>query len=299
MVISSPKQPAAGTRLRYASLAAALAVQAGVAGVVPSLAAGGEGEKPTQEDQVGAVEPSPVHSLFSTGPFFDMENSFASSFSSFMNLFAPMQSLMPSVVTSLSLSLPMEEGDKSCYIDVKIGEGVRAEGVKFGLQTSGRRVTVAYSSESVKEESDPEKGTRWVSSPGEAHDVLRDALAAEAFGWGGKRWRQLAALARNLIIVKDGGERHALIVLPSSELLGKYIEDDKLSGNVLTLLSVGDKQALDELPPLQRCMSAGFTEEDCGKLGGMKPDVVSVASFDGPGNVVPIPLYDVSLDRLK
>ncbi|KAL8446319.1 hypothetical protein Emed_005056 [Eimeria media] len=277
-------------RLQHAAFAAALAVQAGV---LPSLAAGGEGEKPAPEKPAGAVEPLPLTSLFGTGSFFDVHRSLNDSFSSFMNLFAPMHSLMPTAGTSLSLSLPADEEDKRCYISVKMGKGVHADGVKVGLQTSGHRVVVAYSAQEMKEDSDPEKGSSRSTSSVQMTSSLglpEKCMATTAV--------LLSSSGGYLLDSKNDGDREALIVFPSNALLSDYIEEKKLPENVVALLEAGDKQALDELPVLQRCMAAGFTEDDCGKLGG-KPNVVSVASFEGAGNVVPIPRYDVSLDLLN
>ncbi|KAL8443033.1 hypothetical protein Emag_006139 [Eimeria magna] len=273
-------------RLQHAAFAAALAVQA-----APSLAAGGEVENATPEKPAGAADSLPLANFFGAGPLFDMGND---SFSSFLNLFAPMQSFLPAVGSSLSLSLPTEEDDKRCYVGVNMGQGVNAEGVRIGLQTSGRRISVAYSAQTVSEKKDPKKGSSRSTSSVQMSSSLglpERCIATTAV--------LLTSSGGYLLDSKEDGDRHATIVFPSSELLAEYIEQGKLPNNVVALLEAGNKEALDELSSLQRCMAAGFTEDDCEKLGGKKPDVVSVAPFESSDNVVPIPRYDVPLELLN
>ncbi|KAL8436622.1 hypothetical protein ACSSS7_001552 [Eimeria intestinalis] len=280
-------------RLQYAAFAAALAVQTGV---LPSLAAEGEGGDLSAAKPADTVASMPFSGFFGTGSLFDVQRSLNDPFGSLLSFFGPMQSFMPGVGDSLSLSLLGDgEQEKKCYIEVKMGPGVQADDVKIGLATSGGSVTVAYSAQSMKEDNDPQKGSS------------RSASSFQVTSSVGLPERCLATPAVLLSSSggyllgseEEGGGRRARIVFPSGPLLSEYIEGKKLPVNVLQLLETGDKQGLDELPPLQRCMAAGFTEGDCEKLGRKKPDVVSVAPFDGPGNVVPIPLYDAPLELLK
>ncbi|KAL8424444.1 hypothetical protein Efla_001046 [Eimeria flavescens] len=270
--------------------AAALAVQVGV---LFSFA--------SEENKNAAVSAMQGFGSFpafmGSGSFLDFERSFAESLNAFMNAFGPMPGMMPSGGPSLSLSLSNDEEGKSCHVDILMADSLQPDEVKVGLHTSGGRVTVAYNAQAIKEQNDPEKGSSRSSSTVQLSSSLslpERCLATTTV--------LLTSSAGYLLESKNSGEHQpvrGLIVFPSKELLASHVEMNLLPEDIVAVVESGDKQRLDELSPLQRCLVAGFTEAECAKLRNKKPDVVSVTPFVGATDVVPIPRYDADLEMLE
>lgn len=96
------------------------------------------------------------------------------------------------------------------------------------------------------------------------------------------------------MVSSSGSE--AMVVFPSSVLLSEGVEKGLLPDNIAESVSRGDQRSIKDLTASQQCLAAGFTEEQCDKLGNNKPQVSLVKPTEG--GYVPVPRFDAELDLL-
>lgn len=104
----------------------------------------------------------------------------------------------------------------------------------------------------------------------------------------------LASLA-GYMVSSSGSE--AMVVFPSTVLLNEGVEKGLLPENIAESVTRGDQRSIKDLTSAQQCLAAGFTVEQCSKLGETKPQVSLVKPTDG--GYVPVPRFDVELDVLN
>lgn len=269
-------------RMRIAAIAAAVVVQNGI---FTSKAAGLENNENT--DPFGNLMPS-FSNFFGSDLFKNAQKMMEEMNKSFG--FLQMKGMTAGTGASLSLSFDETEPN-SCQLNIDVGGSLSANGLSIGV-TGGRRVDVVYHKEETHDEHDEKKGDSHSSKT--VHSSSSLTLPEKCMSSSSVLLSSLAG-----ILVSDAPDRkHAgLIVFPSSLLLEQYITEGLLPETVVDMIQKGDQQRLAELTPLQLCLAAGFTKEQCEKLGNKKPGVSSVVPFSNP-NGIPVPRYDADLQLL-
>lgn len=94
-----------------------------------------------------------------------------------------------------------------------------------------------------------------------------------------------------------GGSLTGLIVLPSTNLIEEYEKQGKLPPGVFEALEQHNNKFLEELTDQQRCLAAGFTEQQCEKLGNKLPKLTQ--KYIDVGRWWPVSRYDASPEQIN
>ncbi|CDJ32621.1 GRA9 protein, putative [Eimeria mitis] len=247
-------------RVQVAAFAAVVAVQLNMSGSF----ANGEATNNNPEGQAPVVR-SPFASFFDGSALSDLDRMLQGTFTSMFSGFGGLEGMFRAETSPLSLSL--REGDeKACQILVKGGSaGGLASGVKLGLDLPRRALHVTFQQEEHKKSEEGEKKRSFLSQSVRMASsmVLPERCIATAgvlmSGFGG--------------LMLNTEESEGLVVLPSQVLLKEAIESGALPETVVEAVENGDQVALKELTDPQQCLAAGFTAEQCSKMGDKKPSV--------------------------
>lgn len=265
-------------QFRFASVAAVLAVQLGFN---PTTA----GESPAENELSVQQFASNVFSSFFGDGFLASANHFEDVMNS---LFGTPELNVDMAVptrgnTQISLSLPNAD-EKSCQVAVTMGSRIRAKDIKVGLESGSHHLFVKYWEEVKHDEKDEKKGeVHFTSHVNVTQSVQLPANCLAVAEFGG--------------YMVDEENNQALIVFPAIQTLEEHASAGKLPEGIVEMLENEDEKKLSELTPEQLCLVAGFTIEQCEKLGNKRPVILSVPNFDGE-KITPVGLYEGSLQQL-
>lgn len=272
-------------RVQVAAFAAMVAVQLNISGSFAS----NEAANRTAADNDKPLSTSPFPSLFGGSALGDLDKMLQSSFSSFFGGFGALEGMFRSESSPLSLSL-VEGDNDSCQIRIRGGsEGGLAKGVKVGIDTARHVLQASFHHEERQRSEDGEQRRSFLSQA--VHVSTSLALPERCIGSAGA----LMLGYGGYMVSSDGS--NGLVILPSSVSLEQAAERGEMPKGVAEAIARGDQQAVGELSDMQQCLAAGFTTDQCLKLGGKKPGVALVDSAEG--GQIPVPRLDVSLDVLN
>lgn len=226
-----------------------------------------------------------------SGGFLGMGPSFPNFFNS--DVFREAESMFAALdgstdrAASILLSFNTAE-PKSCQVFVDVSGSLSPKDLSIGVSPR-RRVDVVYHTEQSRDESDPQKGER--------HSVKK-IHASSSLLLPEKCMTSSAVLLSNLagyMVSEAENRKHGgLLVFPSTELLAENIKEGLLPETVMDMIQLGDQMRLSQLSPPQLCLVAGFSKEQCHKLGGKKPGVASIIPVEDESSI-PVPRYDIDL----
>lgn len=262
----------------FASVAAILVVQQGLN---PSTAA-----EPSAENELSVQElAKDVSSNFFGDGFLAKANKLEDLMISLMDLpELNTNILVPTPANAqIHISLP-NANEKNCQVAISMSNTIEATDIQVGLESGSNNLVVKYKKKAEHNKKDEKKG--------EIHFAGQVSVT------------QSVLLPENCLAIADFGgylvdeEKHrALVVFPEVGQLKEHVGEGRLPEAIVEMLENGDEEQLSSLSPEQLCLAAGFTTEQCGKLGNKRPVILSVAFFNGE-DLVPVGLYEGSLQQL-